>query len=103
MGRSIASSMERIIKLGTMKVTLEISNKFIEIAKGVILGAVNDEKDEQKVIDIAERLKTRQEPVDINLSDLYDGSSSADAANLSQMNIVMATFAMHAIMKEAGE
>ena len=95
--------MERIIKLGTMKVTLEISNKFIEIAKGVILGAVNDEKDEQKVIDIAERLKTRQEPVDINLSDLYDGSSSADAANLSQMNIVMATFAMHAIMKEAGE
>ena len=83
-----------------MKVTLEISNKFIEIAKGVILGAVNDEKDEQKVIDIAERLKTRQEPVDINLSDLYDGSSSADAANLSQMNIVMATFAMHALMKE---
>ena len=95
--------MERIIKLGTMKVTLEISNKFIEIAKGVILGAVNDEKDEQKVIDIAERLKTRQEPVDINLSDLYDGSSSADAANLSQMNIVMATFAMHAIMKEEKE
>ena len=86
-----------------MKVTLEISNKFIEIAKGVILGAVNDEKDEQKVIDIAERLKTRQEPVDINLSDLYDGSSSADAANLSQMNIVMATFAMHAIMKEEKE
>ena len=33
-----------------MKVMLEISNKFIEIAKGVILGAVNDEKDEQKVI-----------------------------------------------------
>ena len=95
--------MERIIKLGTMKVTLEISNKFIEIAKGVILGAVNDEKDEQKVIDIAERLKTREEPVDINLSDLYDGSSSADAANLSQMNIVMATFAMHAIMKEEKE
>lgn len=86
-----------------MKVTLEISNKFIEIAKGVILGAVNDEKDEQKVIDIAERLKTREEPVDINLSDLYDGSSSADAANLSQMNIVMATFAMHAIMKEEKE
>lgn len=86
-----------------MKVTLEISNKFIEIAKGVILGAVNDEKDEQKVIDIAERLKTRQEPVDLNLSDLYDGSSSTDAANLSQMNIVMATFAMHAIMKEEKE
>ena len=86
-----------------MKVTLEISNKFIEIAKGVILGAVNDEKDEQKVIDIAERLKTRQEPVDINLSDLYDGSSSTDAANMSQMNIVLATFSMHAIMKEEKE
>lgn len=86
-----------------MKVTLEISNKFIEIAKGVILGAVNDEKDEQKVIDIAERLKTRQEPVDINLSDLYDGSSSTDATNMSQMNIVLATFAMHAIMKEDKE
>ena len=86
-----------------MKVTLEISNKFIEIAKGVILGAVNDEKDEQKVIDIAERLKAKEEPVDINLSDLYDGSSSTDAANMSQMNIVMATFAMHAIMKEEKE
>ena len=86
-----------------MKITLEISNKFVEIAKGVILGAVNDEEDEQKVIDIAERLKTREEPVDINLSDLYDGSSSADAANMSQMNIVLATFAMHAIMKEDKE
>ena len=86
-----------------MKVKLEISNKFIEIAKGVILGAVNDEKDEQKVIDIAERLKTRQEPIDINLLDLYDGSSSTDAADLSRMNIAMATFAMHAIMKKDKE
>ena len=83
-----------------MKVTLEISNKFIEIAKGVILGAVNDEKDEQKVIDIAERLKAKEEPVDINLSDLYDGSSSTDAANMSQMNIALASFAMYKMMKE---
>ena len=79
---------------------LEISNKFVEIAKGMILGTVNDEEDEKKVDDIAERVKAAEEPILINLSDLYDGSSSTDAANMSQMNIVLATFAMRAMMKE---
>ena len=86
-----------------MKVIVEIQSKYVEIAKGIMLGACTDEESEKKVTEIAEQVKQSEEPIAINLQDLYDGSSSADAANLSQMNIVMATFAMHAIMKEEKE
>lgn len=93
----------RINRIGTMKVIVEIQSKYVEIAKGIMLGACTDEESEKNVTEIAEQVKQSEEPIAINLQDLYDGSSSADAANMSQMNIALSSFAMYAKMKEAGE
>lgn len=84
-----------------MKVIVEIPNKFVEIAKGVILGGVDNEEDEQKVSEIAEKVKTAEDPILLNLTELYDKEKSAEAAQMSQMNIALASFAMWALMKEA--
>ena len=84
-----------------MKVIVEIPNKFVEIAKGVILGGVDNEEDEQKVSEIAEKAKTAEDPILLNLTELYDKEKSAEAAQMSQMNIALASFAMWALMKEA--
>ena len=86
-----------------MKVIVEIQSKYVEIAKGIMLGACTDEESEKKVTEIAEQVKQSEEPIAINLQDLYDGSSSADAANMSQMNIALSSFAMYAKMKEEKE
>ena len=37
-----------------MKVIVEIQSKYVEIAKGIMLGACTDEESEKKVTEIAE-------------------------------------------------
>lgn len=84
-----------------MKVILEIPNKFVEIAKGVMLGGVDDKEDEQKVIEIAEKAKEATDPILVNMSEVYDKEDKVEAAQMSQLNLAIACFAMHALMKEA--
>ena len=81
-----------------MKVLLEIPDKFFEHAKFIILGACTKAEDEQAVIEIAEKVKTMEEPVFIDMADIYDKES--EAAQYSHFNIALAAAAMHALLKE---
>jgi len=83
-----------------MKVLLEIPNKFVEYAKVIILGACTKAEDEQAAIEIAEKVKTMEEPIFIDIADIYDTESSTEAAQYSHFNIALAAAAMHAKLKK---
>lgn len=84
-----------------MKVLLEIPDKFVEYAKVIILGACTKAEDDQAAIKIAEKVKTMEEPVFIDMADIYDIESSTEAAQYSHFNIALAAAAMHAKLKKA--
>lgn len=82
-----------------MKVTIEIPEKFIEIAKSIILGACTKAEHEREVIAIAEKAKATKEPMLLDLACIYD--KEQDPAEYLHFNIALAAAAMHAMIKES--
>lgn len=82
-----------------MKVTIEIPEKFIEIAKSIILGACTKAEHEREVIAIAEKAKTTKEPMLLDLACIYD--KEQDPAEYLHFNIALAAAVMHAMIKES--
>ena len=82
-----------------MKVTIEIPEKFIEIAKGIILGMCTKAEHEQQIIAIAEKAKATKEPMLLELACIYD--KEQNPAEYLNFNIALAAAALHAMIKES--
>ena len=80
-----------------MKIIIEVPNKFLEIAKGIMLGACKNEEQENELLELVDCVKAKTEPIAVNLDKIYDDEM---ASQMSQMNIALACFAIGQVKDE---
>lgn len=73
-----------------MKVIVEVSDKFVEIGKGIVLAACKSKGDEQLVIEAAEKVKTLDEPIEVNTND----------SDATELDLALAILAIVKVSKE---
>ena len=80
-----------------MKIIIEVPDKFLEIAKGIMLGACKNENQEKELLELVDCVKAKTEPIAVNLNKIYDDEM---ASQMSQMNIALACFAIGQVKDE---
>ena len=83
-----------------MKIIIEVPDKFLEIAKGIMLGACKNENQESELLELVECVKAKTEPIAVNLDKIYDDEM---ASQMSQMNIALACFAIGQVKDETND
>lgn len=77
-----------------MKVVLEISNKVLNIASGIVMTQADTEEEEKQVEEIIERMKASEEPFFIDLEKIDDKELK------NQMPLALAMFAIGQEMRK---
>ena len=64
-----------------MKICIELSNKHLMAAYGMLLTSyINDEEEEQRLTEMVKSLKVSTEPVELDVEEIADGEESAAVA-----------------------
>lgn len=76
-----------------MKILIEIPSKFIEIAKGIMLGACDSEDDEKELYEVVEIATKAEDPIGVDLSRIL-GKNAEERAQYSQLMMSLAALAL---------
>jgi hypothetical protein len=78
---------------GTMKILIEIPSKFIEIVKGIMLGACDSEDDEKELYEAVEIATKAEDPIGVDFSRILD-KNAEERAQYSQLMMSLAALAL---------
>ena len=84
-------SMKKI--KGTMKILIEIPSKFIEIVKGIMLGACDSEDDEKELYEAVEIATKAEDPIGVDFSRILD-KNAEERAQYSQLMMSLSALAL---------
>lgn len=76
-----------------MKICIEISNKHLMAAYGMLMVSFTNDEEEQRLEETVESLKVSTEPVELDVKEIADGEESATVA------LVLAISAINKKMK----
>ena len=76
-----------------MKILIEIPSKFIEIVKGIMLGACDSEDDEKELYEAVEIATKAEEPIGVDFSRILD-KNAEERAQYSQLMMSLAALAL---------
>ena len=83
-----------------MEVTIKIPAKFVEIVKGIMLGACTNEADEKALNDVMATVTAAENPILVDPNTTF-GDSTEDRAHYSQLMLSITSLAMVQIKTEA--
>lgn len=85
-----------------MKILIEIPNKFIEIVKGIMLGACRNEDDEKELYEAVDIALSAEDPILTDFNRLLD-ENCEERAQYSQLMLSLAALALAQIKQPPSE
>ena len=97
------SPYKEIINEKDMKVTFEIPNRIVEVARGLMMMQVNGDEEEKEMDAAFQRMKDMQEPLEVSLEGDTEFFGTDLGTSKKQMAVAIACFALCKVLKEADE